>query len=554
MRKTVVALGALLVFGPIGVSAETPSPQPSPPLARGSACAAGEVLDIAGLGAFADELARVAELEGAVALRPRLIRRGGARSEAVCVGADFPWPTFARPRPADDAERRGATARALPLRLSTTWNSRYPRGENDGLLWSGRGVSQLLEGGVEARWGPFSAALAPEVTWSENRAFDLVPNGRDGEQRFGNAFYPHAIDLPQRFGAGPFATWGPGQSHLRAERWNVALGLSTESLWFGPGVRSSILMSNAGPGFPHVYLGTARPADVWIGEAEVLLFWGRLDRTRFIAGGGHPLVSGLAVTYAPKWIRSLSIGAARVFVQPWDGLTLRNWLAVFQSLEKQSLTSAYGPTGDNPLDNQLASVFGRWVFPEVGLEIYGEWAREDYNWSWWSTIREPDHSQAYQLGLQKVFRAGARRVRFGAELTHLQENGGFGGGALPVYYLHGNDLGYTNRGQLLGAWIGPGADSQTVAVDVFHRGGRVGGYLERVRRNDAYYWAAVEPVEGDFSHDVELALGLRQVLALRGVEVSWEAAAAYRQNRDFIRHEPNFRLVLGLAAPLGRGR
>jgi hypothetical protein len=453
----------------------------------------------------------------------------------------------------DGEEPEAQRIRWVPIRLVSAWNSTYPSSDNDGLLWSGRGMSQLLTAGAHVRWGPVSAALAPEVTWSENRAFDLAPNGQAGNLRFGSGYYGNAIDLPQRFGVGPVATWGPGQSYLRFDRWNVGVGLSSENLWLGPGLRNSIVMSNAGPGFPHAFLGTTRPADVWIGKAEAFLFWGRLERTRFVEGGGHPLITGLALSYEPRWIPGLYVGLARAFVQPWDGRKLRDYLAVFQPFEKQSLGSQL-PNGDNPDDNQLASVFARWAFPQVGLEIYGEWAREDHDWSWWGTIREPDHSQAYLLGLQKVFRAGARLVRFHAELAHLQELRPLGNErGVPVYYTHNADLGYTNRGQLIGAWIGPGADSQTLAVDVFHRGGRIGGYLERVRRNDAYYWAVVEPVKGNFSHDAEVALGVRQALSLRSFEVAWEAAAAYRQNRDFIRHEPNLKVRLNLAMPFGSG-
>ncbi|HEY6006523.1 MAG TPA: capsule assembly Wzi family protein, partial [Anaeromyxobacter sp.] len=283
-----------------------------------------------------------------------------------------------------------------------------------------------------------------------------------------------------------------------------------------------------------------------------LIFWGRLERTPYIAGGGRPLISGLAVTYEPRWIPRLYVGLGRYFVQPWGGLTLSKYLAVFEPFEANGLTSRFGPTGDNPRDNQLASVFARWVFPAVGLEIYGEWAREDYNWSWWGTIREPDRSQAYLVGLQKTFRAGSRLVRLHLELVDLQEMAGFGTAAgAPTYYVHGNDLGYTNRGQLIGAWIGPGADSQTLALDVFHAGGRIGGYLERVRRNDAYYWEVIQPVQGNWSHDAEITAGVRQALAVGPLEVTWEAAASYRQNRDFIRHEPNFKLVLGLSLPTG---
>ncbi len=533
----------------------------SVPARSAAECVPAGTLAVDGLGTPPDDLARVAELAGAVAPQPRLVRRGGSRGETVCADVGFPWPPFARPtgsvrpEPFDSGagERSAGTeVRALPLRLSSVWNSRYPSGDNDGLLWAGRGLSQLATAGVALRYGPVSGAIAPEAAWSENHAFELRPNGLAGDLQFGNAYYPAEIDLPQRFGARAFTAFAPGQSYLRADLWNVGVGISSENLWIGPGVRSSILMSNAGPGFPHVFVGTSRPGDIWIGKGEAFLFWGRLDRSRFIEGGGHPMISGLVVGYEPRWIPGLHLGLGRVMLQTWDRLRLRDWFAVFQPFQKQDLQSWFDD-GNNPFDNQLASVFGRWVFPSAGLEIYGEWAREDHDWTWWGFIRDPDHSQAYLVGLQKIFRAGANVVRLHAELAHLQEvRPPASDRGMPVYYIHGNDLGYTNGGQLLGAWIGPGADSQTLAVDVFHRGGRIGGYLERVRRNDAYYWAVIEPTRGSWAHDAELAFGVRQALSVGPVEVSWEAAAAWRQNRDFLHDEPNLKAVLGLAMPVGR--
>jgi hypothetical protein len=72
-----------------------------------------------------------------------------------------------------------------------------------------------------------------------------------------------------------------------------------------------------------------------------------------------------------------------------------------------------------------------------------------------------------------------------------------------------------------------------------------------VRRNDAYYWAVVEPVtSGGVHHDAEVLVGARQVFSLGPVEVSWDASAALRWNRDFIRDERNARLMLELRVPL----
>jgi hypothetical protein len=522
-----------------------------PPALAAAACTATAEAAVDRMGSLEDELVRVGQLAGAVPPSAGLLRRGGPRREPVCDVSATPFePLARRVVPRGDGS---VDVAALPLRLGTVWNSRYPSGTDDGLLWAGRGVSQLATGGATLRWGMLSATIAPEVSWSENRALEL-PAAPPGGSPFANPYYPGDIDLPQRFGAGSFATWGPGQSSLRLERWNLALGLSTESLWMGAGIRDSILLTDTGPGFPHLHLGTARPFDTFLGGIEALLFWGRLERTEYKAGGGHPLLIGLGVTYSPRWVPGLHLGLGRLMTQPWDGLRFRDYFAFFQSFQKSSLKAWYGPTGDNPYDNQIAAVFGRWVFPEVGFEVYGEWAREDHDWTAYGTIREPDHSQAYLIGLHKVFRVRGGLLRYYAELTHLQEQRPLGNArGVPVYYVHAADLDLTNRGQLLGAWIGPGGDSQTMALDYYHRGGRVGGYLERVRRNDAYYWAVVEPVQGAGEHDVEVIGGLRQALALGPLEVSWDASVAYRWNRDFLRDEANVRLMLELALPLGRG-
>jgi hypothetical protein len=440
----------------------------------------------------------------------------------------------------------------LPVRVETGFSSRHPSGANDGLAWAGRGVSAFATAGVTGRYGPLSFALAPEIAWSENRAFTLVPNGQPGDLQFMNPWYGADIDLPQRFGSGPFALWAPGQSFLRFELSGVALGISSENLWFGPGIRNAISMSSAAPGFPHVFVGTARPVDVWIGTVEALALWGRLDRSRYVPDPTHPLLTGLVLDYTPRWLPRLSVGLSRVFLQVWDDLSFRDWVPFLQSFQKKDLVSRYGGLGDNPEDNQLVSVFARWAFPESGLEIYGEWGREDFENSYEMLIREPDHSQAYLLGLQKVFRRGDRWVRLHAELTHLQELRPENPRGTPVYYTHGADLSYTYQGQLLGAWIGPGADSQILALDVFDRRGRIGGYVERVRRNDAIYWTTIDPQQLGISHDTEVTAAVRQVLFVGSVDVSWEAGASYRWNRDFMRNEPNFRVSVQLGSAFAR--
>ena len=517
--RSQLAAAALLTLLARPVAAEAPP-----------ACAPDAVVLLDGLGTPDDDLARLAELAGAAPASSQLIRRGGFRVQPVCAEATrVGWlGRLAVPEPAE----RGWLA--LPARLETTWNSQYPSGGNDGLLAAGRGFSTQVRAGVAGRWGVVSAALAPEVAWQQNRWFETVPTGKPGDLALQSPWYGDNLDVPQRFGNGPFARAGLGQSYLRVDAFGAAAGVSTENLWLGPGLRNGILLTNNAPGFPHLFLGTARPVDIYVGSLEVLAVWGPLERSRHVPAPGHPWFSALALTYQPRWIPGLYLGAARSFVQSPAMFRRRDGLAILVGWPGGILTR-----GNFPDDNQAVSGWFRWVMPEAGFELYGEWARDDAALNFGALVRDPDWTQGWVWGFQKLLRAGDRLVRVHVEATRLHNfrpNGGWS------WYVHGAGVDSTNAGQLLGAAAGPGGDSQRLAVDLLTAGGRVGGFVERSARNEEAYWSVIDPQPGRAGqHDAELVAGYRQVLLVSGAELSLELSAAYRWNRDFLRNEPNYR-------------
>lgn len=509
-----------------------------------AACPAGTVLLLDGLGTPADDLARLAELAGAAPPSSQLLRRAGLRVQPVCPGErGVGWlERLAGPAP----EERGWLV--LPARLETVWNSQFPSGGNDGLLSAGRGFSTQARVGVAGRWGVVSAALAPEVAWQQNRWFETVPTGKGGNLVFQDPWYGDGLDVPQRFGAGPYARAGLGQSYLRVDAFGAAAGVSTENLWLGPGLRDAILLSDNAPGFPHLFLGTSRPVDVGIGSLEVLALWGRLERSRYVSAGGHPWFSALALAYQPRWVPGLYLGAARAVVEPWAGLRGNHLL----SFASGSLNGRV-PGDNRPDNNQVVTGWFRWVMPEAGFELYGEWARDDWAASVEALLRDPGRTQGWVWGFQKLLPAGARTVRVQVEAVRLHDIRPPGSAAgLPVWYTHAEGVDYTNAGQLLGAAAGPGGDAQSLAVDVLTSGGRIGGFLGRAARHEEIYWTTIDPQPGRSSdHDVEVMAGVRQVLFVGGAEVSLELSAAYRWNRDFLRNEPNVRGAVQLAWPVG---
>jgi hypothetical protein len=294
-------------------------------------------------------------------------------------------------------------------------------------------------------------------------------------------------------------------------------------------------MTNRGPGFPHVFIGTSRPLDVWIGWLEAEILWGETRESRYLdsdPSNDRRLFESLVLTYEPAFARGLTLGYARVFLFTRSTVSAHHYLdPIWQPLFKVFLKGS-ADDGSRP-DNQLLSLFFRWAFPEVHFEVYGEWGRDDHAFNLTDFLMEPGHSEAYSLGLQKLFSAGRRWVRFQAEMTHTFEMPPNNPTRpTPVFYDHAVN-GYTNRGQMIGAGLGPQGDTQLAAVDWYTGAGRLGVFVERVVRNERYFYDSGLSLQPKPRHDLEMTWGLRGSWAWREWDLDWELAGSHRYALNF---------------------
>lgn len=469
-----------------------------------------------------DDLRRVAEIGGCIPATDRLIRRGG----------------FHHP----DREAGSFTARPLPATLLAVDRTAYPYDSNNGALWEGVGVSTSARLGARVELSILTVALQPELLYQENRDFDMRESTYAGYSPFASRFYA-TIDQPQRFGTSSARRLVPGDSYARVDIDWLAAGLSTESLWRGPATRYPILMSNSAGGFPHLFLGTARAVDIGIGTVRAELVWGRLTESDYFDGDAQndqTRLLNLALVGELEWIPGLSVGLTRSYHHVPGGGALEPLLQI------TGLSSTVNRPG-----NELASVFGRWVLPQNDVEFYAEWAREDVLGRWAEFLQEPDHSQAYLLGFQKVESIDDDlSLAIRGEVVHLQEGGEPRPGSrdLPIYYRHGRVVqGYTHQGQLLGAGIGPGGSAQFLALDALFGEWTLGGYVERIRRNDESGAARALRRGGSFERDTELIAGVRSVWLRGAMAMGAEINRALRLNRDFEGNDVSWRTELQLS-------
>ncbi len=495
---------------------------------------------VTGIASLRDELTRLAEITGTLPPSARVVRRASSAFGAPSADAPDGLPVFFRTGSAEVA--------LMPVRLDAGLLTGYPDDRNNGLLWAGRGASAMVRAGVAARWSVLSVGVAPELAFQQNKSFWTRPAPSAGLSQW---IYPFStgIDYPQRFGDNGYATAGLGQSWIRVDVSGLAAGLSTENLWWGPAQRYPLLMSNTAPGFSHVFAGTGRPLDIWLGDLEGELVWGRLSESDYFDSrpeNDHPVLAALVLAFTPRGLPGLSIGGVRVYQYR---ATEGEWLR-----DPAPMGELFLGSGVNRSGNELFSVFGRWVFPASGAEVYAEWGRDD-RWNDLAEVyQEPDHSQAYMVGFQKVTGvAPGTAVRVHGELVSLQEKGELtrtGSRPLPVWYTHvAVRQGYTNRGQLLaGGGIGVGADAQFLGVDVLRPMGMLGVFVERVRRNDASHAAVEARRTSPYEHDSEVTGGVRALYhPTAALSVSGRVSWAYRYNREFLEDDRNFGITLELS-------
>ena len=430
-------------------------------------------------------------------------------------------------------------------------NSDLPYSLNDGALWAGRGNNVDVVGGARVEWGRLRLLMLPEFVFAANDSFGitiptLFPPLPDSRNVWSSPFHPRnqSIDLPIRFGDKPIQKLHRGQSALVVNAGQLDIGAATENEWWGPGVRNALLISNHAAGFPHVFVRTARPLATPLGRVEARWIAGGLSGSGFYYSNREDSLRQIALlgaTLQPRGVDGLTLGAARSVFGPsrnWRS-ALTSFFEVFHDVGQPDAVplSAFSlPPGPD----QLLSFFLRWMAPRDGFEVYGEWGRAEFPKSLRDFLVQPNHTQAYTVGLQwlgtELERTGGQ-LRVQGEASFLQQSSTYRHRPLGSWYTSTSVRhGYTEQGQVLGASIGPGSSSQWIALDHLASSWSLGAYVNRIRwLEDArsQYFTELPLGNGWCEHDVSLLGGLRASIATRTGTFAADYSTGWRYNVFF---------------------
>jgi hypothetical protein len=394
--------------------------------------------------------------------------------------------------------------RVLPLRQLTQFNSLRPLAWTDGAMLPSRGWQFYYSIGLELRAENLLVKFQPEYTWAFNEKFQGFPT--DHYPIIWKYYYQwlNRIDQPEHFSAEPYYKFRPGQSRIQVMAKGIALGVSTENLWWGPGRYNSLLMTNAAPGFLHFTFHTDKPLQTPVGSFEWQLVWGgelknsdeptpenlrtynnqllylqKLEKPRIFDGG--------ILTWQPRWTKGLFLGVDLAQIRYKSDTTLK--------------------------PAKMGSLFARFSLPQEKAEFYFQYGRSDKFASPFNLLRDTI-PRGYLAGLRKLFTLNKKQssfLQFGIELIQLQVPNASLIQQARSWYTH--DVvrqGFTHEGQLLGATVGPGGNAQRVDISWVKKKARIGIELERWLHNaDFYYNYNINSGSFDFNRQwVDLSASL----------------------------------------------
>lgn len=385
----------------------------------------------------------------------------------------------------------------LPFSFSSLINSHHPVGINQGAMIPSKSPEIYISTGVYFSSKKWEFQFQPEFVYTNNSGYETFAH--ENYDPIWASYYKwlNKIDAPEQFGTKPYVKFGLGQSKIQYNiNTTFSTSLSSENLWWGPGIHNSLVLTNNAPGFLHLSFQTNKPYKTRIGSFEFQAVLGKLENSGIALPDTNRVMnsvplyipkyndwryfSGFVISWQPKWIPGLFFGTARSAITYHTNFKPIDILPV-------SANNKYS----------IGSVFFRWLLKESHAEFYGEYGNNNHQ-----------NQRGYVFGILKVTEANRHKYHFefNAEITQLDATTFNQIKNAESWYTSSSvTQGYTQLGKVIGAGIGAGSNSQL--MDISMRKGKIkfGVTLERLVHNNDFYYNAYYPINNWKDHWVDMS-------------------------------------------------
>jgi hypothetical protein len=384
-------------------------------------------------------------------------------------------------------------------------NSLLPQSKNDGLIYPSRGWQERYSFGITIQYGILDFNYQPEHLIVQNMSQETYKgNPDDGNFMFKYfGMVANNIDNFRQFGFKQIDTNTLGQSRIGFKSKSIGIGYSTENFWWGPGKINSLIFTNNAGGFKHFYLNSFKPIKSNLGNFEFSVIIGILDSTKYVDIDQNMLnvcipckvyknldkrkINALTVNWKPKWVPNLYLGYA--------------FSSQYYANQKNEFGQSYSPFSKDLKKQIIGSIMFRFAMPKDHAEFYGELGLPNEAAYPWKFINKKNPRTGFIFGVNKIYPLNKTNsyLNLNVELTQLQimnprnlfRFGSPFAGGLPTSWYLNTDIkqGYSNNGQLLASFIGPGSNSQSFSLSLNKNFNKIGIFMERIVHNNDFYYS-----------------------------------------------------------------
>jgi hypothetical protein len=422
----------------------------------------------------------------------------------------------------------------LPFQLNQQYVTSIPYQELDGPMLASSGYQYMASGGVFAKLGPLTIQYQPQLVSAQNS------------------------DYPKVYSTPSFQKMYLGNSSVRLNIGPASVGVSSENITWGPSVFNPLIMSSHAPGFVHATFNSRRPLKTFIGSFEWQVIGAYLDpmdakyqnlaEVKDATAPGRRYYNGATIVFSPKFIKGLSVGVVRIVQEPESLLKANN--QYFPLINNVARTNDASFLTEIQRD-QYGDFFVRYLMQPANAEFYMEWGRNDAYFNLRDAIQRLDHSRAYTLGFQKLFKVNSNKTKYWqlvSEYTRMQQSPSWPLLSAGTWYIHNSCYqGYTQEGQIMGATLGLGGNGQTLRISKFDGLKRYSFQFNRVTHDAVYFEDALAYTNPSLTKWVDYGFRFMADMPYKGLILS--GTVGVKRSFNYQYQQPSNATGLGLSNP-----
>lgn len=292
-------------------------------------------------------------------------------------------------------------------------NDNAPNGENLDVKYIGKGPGHFNSINISYYSDYLAFSVEPYSTYSSNKNYNLIER---------SAPFNVLNDEPKKYGK-KYSENGIKDFQLYLHFKNIGIGFSNANMWWGPGIHSSLSMTNNTAGFNYYSIGTLNEI---IYKNVGLNF-------RIIAGDLSPsssinkqYYSSLTSSLSFKGKNTLTLGFSRNYISGGNGNNvLYDWtindaaMLVLEGLFVDSKKDLSYTTGGHDSWDQTLIGFVELYFPLSKSKLFFEIGANDHRQNFFDFRSHPDHTLASIVGFRGKGLLGYDEVLYGFEYINL---------------------------------------------------------------------------------------------------------------------------------------